>query len=115
MPLRSGANGLREQGVKSDLSLPVRRARRTIFSPLGALLLSRGTAPTPDGSGGGKIGNLDVSIVVDQDVTGLNVPVDNSALVQVVQAASDLPRDADKLLDGERLRAGADGVTALVQ
>jgi hypothetical protein len=43
-----------------------------------------------------EIGNLDATLVIDQDVRTLDIPMDNVPLVQVVQAGQDLP---DKVLD----------------
>ena len=47
------------------------------------------------------VADLDVVIAVQQNVAGLNIPVDDTQGVEVGQRARELPRDAQAIGSGE--------------
>ena len=53
--------------------------------------------------GEAKVRELDVAVVVDQDVLGLEVPVDDVQLVQLAERQRQLRQEELRLGDGERL------------
>jgi hypothetical protein len=61
-----------------------------------------------------EIGNLDPTLIIDQNVRTLDIPMDNVPLVQVIQSGQDLP---DEVLDERFLKRaivvqeGRDGST----
>ena len=52
-----------------------------------------GGDPKGRGGGGGRAGHLDVAVGIDQDVGRLQVPVDHTSRVHVLQPVQDLVDD----------------------
>ena len=64
-----------------------------------------GLAGLAGGEGDAEVGD-EGAAVVQQDVLGLDVAVDDALAVGVVERAGDLARDADRVGDGQLLLAG---------